>query len=54
MASIVLSAMRRLLLAALGFPALLAPGRLAAGPGAVALARSQRQQMANGRPQRRQ
>jgi hypothetical protein len=38
MASIVLSPMRRLLLAALGFSMLLAPCRLAAGSGAVALA----------------
>ena len=38
MASIVLTPVRRLLLAALGFPMLLAPCRLAAGPGAVALA----------------
>lgn len=38
MASIVLTPMRRLLLAALGLPTLLAPCRLAAGPGAVALA----------------
>jgi len=38
MASIVLTPMRRLLLAALGLSMLLAPRRLAAGPGAVALA----------------
>src|SRR5438045_8438696 len=38
MASIVLSPVRRLLLAALGLPTLLAPCRLAAGPGAVTLA----------------
>jgi hypothetical protein len=38
MASIVLAPMRRLLLAALGLPVLLTPGRLAAGSRAVALA----------------